>query len=156
MVVRGCRDEKKQLIHRLPPEFVRSILRDFNSGILDASSAAARLDVGRTRLYELRTSWLKDKSGYQPAASDGDRGEVWPSEVIDLLKRFLPLQNPPNFQLVADEMDRLHHFKRDRSTVEDHVKARLSHRAFPPIPWLGVPEHSPNLKGPPVLGHYTL
>lgn len=120
-------DEKKQLIHRLPPEFVRSILRDFNSGILDASSAAARLDVGRTRLYELRSSWLKEKSDYQPAASGGDRGEVWTPAILEFLNGFLPLQNPPNFQLVADEMDRLHGFKRARSTVESYIKAHLGH-----------------------------
>jgi len=75
----------------------------------------------------LRTSWLKDKSGYQPGASGGDRGEVWPPEITEFLKGFLPLQNPPNFQLVADEMDRLHRFKRARSTVESYVKTHLAH-----------------------------
>ena len=83
--------------------------------------------MSRTRLYELRTSWLKDKSAYQPGASGGDRGEVWAPEIIEFLKSFLPLQNPPNFQLVADEMERLHGFKRARSTVESYVKAHLSH-----------------------------
>jgi hypothetical protein len=94
---------------------------------MDATSACARLEVGRTRLYELRTEWLKDQSGYQPGTSGGDHGEAWPAEVIELLTDFLPLQNPPNFQLVADEMDRLHDFKRARSTVEDYVKAHLAH-----------------------------
>lgn len=120
------RDEKKQLIHRLPAEFVRSILSDFNAGALDAASAAARLEVSRTRLYELRTAWLKDRSGYLPAASGGDHAEAWPAEVIAFLKRFLPLQIPPNFQLAADEMERLHGFTRARSTVEAYVKAHLA------------------------------
>lgn len=118
---------KKQLIHRLPPEFVRSILQDFNSGTIDAASAAARLDVSRTRLYVLRTAWLKNQSDYQPTASGGNHGEAWPAEVLEFLKGFLPLQIPPNFQLVADEMERLHGFKRARSTVEDYVKTHLSH-----------------------------
>jgi hypothetical protein len=108
--VRESPDEKKRLIHRLPPEFARSILRDFNSGAIDAASAAARLDVSRTRLYVLRTAWLKNQSGYQPAASGGNHGEAWPAEVIEFLTGFLPLQIPPNFQLVADEMERLHEF----------------------------------------------
>jgi hypothetical protein len=83
--------------------------------------------VSRSRLYELRTDWLRDKSGFQPAASGGDHDEVWPAEVIGFLTDFLPLQIPPNFQLVADEMERLHHFKRARSTVEAHVKKHLAH-----------------------------
>jgi hypothetical protein len=95
--------------------------------VIDAASARARLEVSRTRLYELRAEWIKDQSGYQPGASGGDHGEAWPAEVIEFLKGFLPLQNPPNFQLVADEMDRLHNFKRARSTVEDHVKAHFAH-----------------------------
>jgi hypothetical protein len=51
-LVRESPDEKKQLIRRLPSEFVRSILRDFNSGVIDAASAAARLDVSRPRLRD--------------------------------------------------------------------------------------------------------
>ena len=149
-------DEKKQLIHRLLPESVRSILRDFNSRILDASSAAARLDVGRTRLYELRTSWLKEKSDYQPAASGGDRGEVWTPATLEFLNGFQPLQNPPNFQLVADEMDRQHGFKRARSTVESYIKATSVTVLFHPFCKLWVLEHSPKLTWPPILGHFTI
>lgn len=125
--IRESPDEKKQLIHRLPPEFVRSILRDFNSGAIDAASAAARLDVSRTRLYVLRTAWLKSQSDCQPIASGGNHGEAWPAEIIGFLTSFLPLQVPPSFQLVADEMERLHGFKRARSTVEDYVKNHLAH-----------------------------
>ena len=63
-MVDAVRRAKKQLIHRLPPDFIRRILKDFNSGTLDASSAAARLGVSRARLYQLRTDYLKDKPGY--------------------------------------------------------------------------------------------
>lgn len=71
---------KKQLIHRLPPAFVLQILKDFNAGALDAPSAANRLGVSRTRLYQLRTDYLKNKSNYQPKASGGARREAWPPE----------------------------------------------------------------------------
>ena len=117
----ATRRAKKQLIHRLPPDFVRRILKDFNSGALDAPSAAARLGVSRARLYQLRTHYLKDKPGYQPKASGGDRREDWPAAVVAFLKSFLPVQSPPNYQLVADEMERLCSFKRSRATVESHV-----------------------------------
>ena len=61
-------------------------LRDYNNGALDAASAAARLDVSRIRLYELRTFWFKDKFAYPPGASDGDHGEAWPEEIIGFLQ----------------------------------------------------------------------
>lgn len=117
---------KKQLIHRLPPAFVLQILKDFNSGAIDAFSAANRLGVSRARLYQLRTGYLRNKSDYQPKASGGARREAWPPEVVKFLKGFLPVQSPPNYQLVADELERLCHFKRARATVESYVKTHLS------------------------------
>jgi hypothetical protein len=47
------------------------------------------------------------------------------SLVLSGSKGFPPLRNPPDFQPVAGEMDRLHDFKRTRSTVEDCVKAHF-------------------------------
>lgn len=47
--------------------------------------------------------------------------------MVDFLVGFLPVQQPPNYQLVADEMLRLHGFKRSRSTVEAYVKTHLPH-----------------------------
>ena len=130
----ASRNAKKQLIHRLPPEFVLRILKDFNAGRLDALSASNRLGVSRARLYQIRTDYLKNKSGYQAAASGGDRREPWPPEVIAFLMGFLPVQNPPNYQLVADEMERLCNFKRARATVESYVKTNLSHLVPTPPP----------------------
>jgi hypothetical protein len=43
------------------------------------------------------------------------------------------LQNPPNYQLVADELQRLYGFKRARSCVEAHVKAFFSHLVPTPL-----------------------
>jgi hypothetical protein len=65
--VDAARCAKKQLIHRLPSDFVRRILKDFNSGALDAPSAAARLGVSRARLYQLRTDYLKNKPCCSPS-----------------------------------------------------------------------------------------
>lgn len=103
------------------------ILKDFNAGAMDADSAASRLGVSRARLYQLRAAYLKNKSSYQPKASGGDRREVWPPVVTEFLKGFLPLQSPPNYQLVADELERLCNFKRARATVESHIKKHLPH-----------------------------
>ena len=111
---------------------MRSVLRDFNAGELDAADACQRLEISRTRLYELRTAWLREKEGYRSKASGGRRRDPWPSSVMDFLLEFLPVQQPPNYQLVADEMLRLHGFKRSRSAVEAYVKAHLSHLASKP------------------------
>jgi hypothetical protein len=83
--------------------------------------------VGRTRLYQLRTAWLRDKTGFLPSASGGARDAAWPDEVVACIEGFLPLQSPPNYQLLADELERLHGFQRARSTVEAYVKKHLPH-----------------------------
>ena len=70
---RISRVEKKQIIHRLPSDFVRRTIADFNAGLLDASNAASQLGIGRTRLYELRTAYLANRESYAPTASGGAR-----------------------------------------------------------------------------------
>jgi hypothetical protein len=62
--------------------------------------------------------------------SQTERGSArgaWPAAVAAFLEGFLPLQKPLNYQLVADGMERLCHFKRARSSVEAYVKSHLSH-----------------------------
>ena len=88
--------------------------------------------MSRTRLYELRCAFLRDKPGYGPKPSGGARRGAWPAEAGTFLEGFLPLQNPPNYQLVADEMERLCGFKRARSGVEAHVKTHYAHLV--PVP----------------------
>ena len=125
--------EKKQIIHRLPVSFVLRIIEDFNAGKLDAAAATFQLGIRRSRLYEIRSAWLKDKKAFQPGPSGGVRRLDWPTEINSFLVDFLPLQNPPNYQLVCDEMVRLHSFKRARSTLSDHVQKHFSHLVPPAL-----------------------
>lgn len=162
--------EKKQLCLRLPPQFVRRTLEDFNACLLDASSAASQLGVGRTRLHQLRTVWLKDPNGFSPKTSGGDQRRTWPAHVHAFLEDFLPLLNPPNFQLVSDELLRLCAFQRARSSVAAYCRAHFSHLvAAPPrkprgyrrfrrarIGEFWVLDHPPTDVWPPVLGAFTL
>jgi hypothetical protein len=120
-------DVKKQLAHRHPAGFVRRTLEDFNAGTLDALTAASHFGVSRSRLYELRGAFLRKRVDYGPKTSGGDRSEDWPAKTRCLLEEFLPLQNPPNYQVVADELERLWRFRRARSTVEAHVKTHYAH-----------------------------
>lgn len=115
-------DEKRQIIHRLPVEFVRQTIADFNSGSIVALEACRLLNVGKTRLYELRTLWLKDRQAFTLEASGGNQRGRWPECAVAFLREFVPLQAPPNYQLVADELLRLHGLRRARSSVEAYVK----------------------------------
>ncbi len=87
-----CGDEKKQLFHRLPPEFVRRILSEFNAGNLDAASAAAQLGIAKTRLYELRSAWLSRREAFRSMASGGAHRGAWPDNVRAFLAQFVPGQ----------------------------------------------------------------
>lgn len=69
---------------------------------------------------------LRERDGFAPKASGGDRRGDWPPEAHHFLLEFLPLQNPPNYQLVADELRRLCGLVRARSSVEAHVKAHYA------------------------------
>jgi hypothetical protein len=111
----------------LPAHLVARVLNDFNAGNLDAFLAAQTLGVGRSRLYQLRTDFLQDKTDFQAGVSGGNHRPPWPEPACQFLEEFLPLQQPPNYQLIADELLRLHGLKRARSSVEAYIKTHLPH-----------------------------
>jgi len=62
--------------------------------------------------------------------------EVWPVEVQRFLEAFLPLQRPPNFQLVADELAERFSFLRDRKSVAAYSRSHFPNlvRQALPVP----------------------
>jgi|GEM_PF-164219 len=126
--------EKKQLVHRQPAKFVYRTLKAFNAGEIDAASASSDLGVSRSRLYQMRADFLRNKKGYCPAGSGGNHYRPWPQNAQAFLKEFLPLQTPPNFQLIADELVRLHEFVRSRSAVAAYAKKHFAHLMPHPAP----------------------
>lgn len=104
---------------------IRRVLKNFNAGVLDAETAASDLGISRAQLYRYRTDYLRNKQAYCPQSSGGDRHGDWPDKIHKFLKEFLPLQKPPNYQLVTDELLRQHGFKRARSSVEAYAKTHL-------------------------------
>lgn len=80
----------------------------------------------------MRTDWLAHRATYSPKASGGDHCGLWPAKVHIFLEGFLPVQNPPNYQLVADELERLCRFTRTRSTVEAYIKLHFAHMVATP------------------------
>ena len=83
------------------------------------------MDLRKSRLYELRTRWLRDRSTFTPTVSGGDQRGEWGDAAHAFLRSFLPCMAPCNYQLVADELERLCGVKRSRSTVERYVKAHF-------------------------------
>lgn len=81
----------------------------------------------------MRADWLAARKTYRPKASGGDQRGLCPAKVHTFLEGFLPKQNPPNYQLVCDELERLCHFTRARSTIEAYVKNHFAH-LVPPSP----------------------
>jgi hypothetical protein len=115
-----CHDEK-QLLNRLPAEYVEQILSKFNAGKMDAWTAEERLGIGRSMLYRLRYQWLKNE---KLGVSGGNREPSWPSNVLDFIEGFLPHCEPLNYALIADELLRRFGFERSPRSVARLIDAR--------------------------------
>jgi hypothetical protein len=116
---------KNQLAKRLTDPFLQHILQQFNDGHIDATEASHQLQISRAHLYRLRTRWLQNRSEFAAQLSGGDHWPDWPPEAQQFLKAFVPLQKPPNFQLVADELDIRFGFKRHRQSVAAFVRTHF-------------------------------
>jgi len=125
---------KKQIAKRLSNLFLQHILRQFNEGLIDVAEASFQLRIGRTHLYRLRTRFLKERSKFAATLSGGDHWPDWPSKAVGFLKKFLPLQKPPNFQLVADELETRFGFKRHRESVAAFARSRFPNLICQPEP----------------------
>jgi hypothetical protein len=113
---------KNQLAKRLTNPFLQHILQQFNDGQIDAAEASQHLQISRAHMYRLRTRWLQNRSEFAARLSGGGHWPDWPFEAKQFLKAFVPLQKPPNFQLVADELDIRFGFKRHRQSVAAFVR----------------------------------
>ena len=99
---------------------VRRQIERFNSGESSWVESCDALGVSRARLYTLRHEWLKDRDGFVPGLSGGDRSGEWPRECEALALELLNI-GPVNFALIADEMDSRFGFRRSRAAVRDYL-----------------------------------
>jgi hypothetical protein len=125
---------KKQIAKRLTNLFLQQILQQFNEGTIDVAEASRLLQIGRTHLYRLRTRWLQNRTEFTAKLSGGDHWPDWPPQAIAFLQEFLPLQKPPNFQLVADELETRLGFKRHRESVAAYAKTHFPELLCQPEP----------------------
>ena len=130
-----CPSEKKQqLAKRLAPDFVIQTLEAFHRGDLDAAAAGEMLSVSRSHLFRLRLLSIRKPPSLATRLSGGNHHEAWPLEVRRFLEAFLPLQRPPNFQLVADELVSRFAFHRDRKSVAAFARSHFPKLVQSPAP----------------------
>jgi transposase InsO family protein len=94
----------------------------FNRGDMDWQTAAERLQVGRTRLYALRSQWLAGKKRLRLGPSGGNHKALWPEQVQKFLREFLPICKPLNYALISEQLARRFAFERSRGAVADYVQ----------------------------------
>jgi hypothetical protein len=131
-----CHLEKPQLAKRLTLRFLHQTLDAFNRGELDPDTAAQLLSVSRAHRFRLRAAWLQHPTTFTLRLSGGAHRPRWSDQVQRFLQAFLPLQRPPNYQLVADELATRFAFHRDRKSVAAYARRHfpLLVQAPPPIP----------------------
>ena len=102
--------------------FLQQTLDAFNRGDLDPNTAAQLLSVSRAHLFRLRAAWLQHPTTFTLHLSGGDHRPASPEILQQFLPTFLPLQRPPNYQLVADELATRFAFHRDRKSVAAYAR----------------------------------
>ena len=85
---------KTQISNRLGVAHVRDTVKQFVEGSLSREQAMASLQIGRTRLYDLRTSYLSARAegreaAWLPGRSGGNPKGEWPVEEQSFLRRAL-------------------------------------------------------------------
>ena len=127
------RDEKPQLARRLCAPLARHLFAQLRAGELSAAALAAELGLGLTRVYELRTDYLRACAQgradlWQPGSSGGDHQADWPADALALATRLLSSKPPSSYSAVASELLRRLHFKTDRATVR---RWAIAHKLAP-------------------------
>jgi len=129
------RDEKhyRQLPHRLGTPLIREVLAAFRRNELPAAAAAQKLNLGRTRFYELYADYLRAAAKNQqhlwaPGHSGGDHAPDWPQGVESLVRKLLSARPPAPYRFAASEVHRRLDFQIDPATVRRWAMANdLAH-----------------------------
>lgn len=92
------------------------------AGEIDVAAVAAELGVSGSRIYQLRTDYLRACAAgradlWQPGLSGGDHRPAWPDAVVALASRLLSSSPKSSYSAVASELSRRLDFTTDRATV---------------------------------------
>lgn len=116
---------RKQIANRLGVAHVRDTVQQFVAGEIDRHQAMESLQIGKSQLYELRTSYLAAKAEgkgdeWAPGSSGGNHMPQWPEESQKFLRKVLGPSGeakPYSYAFAASEVGRLHDLFVDRSQV---------------------------------------
>ena len=83
---------RQQISNRLGVAHVRDTMMQFVTGAITRQQAMESLQVGRSQLYSLRTSYLAARAqgrgdGWEPGSSGGNHMPAWPDEVQAFLRK---------------------------------------------------------------------
>ena len=113
---------RKQLSKRLGMADIRHTISSFCEGKISSLQTCEALQIGKTRLYQLRTDFLLAKglgraSVWTPKSSGGHHKSPWPAEVSSFLKKVL--SHHYSYAFAASEVLRLFSFKLDCSQIRN-------------------------------------
>lgn len=116
---------KQQINNRLGVGHVRDTIVQFVTGAITRDQAMESLQIGRSRLYEMRTSFLAARAAgtgdsWCPGVSGGNHRTPWPDEVQRFLRRVLSPDGDAkrySYAFAASEAGRRFGYKLDRGQV---------------------------------------
>ena len=116
---------KQQIANRLGAAHVRDTVMQFAEGSMTREQAMESLGVGKTRLYELRTSFLAAKASgmadaWEPSRSGGNHMPAWPDDAQRFLKHVLSPDGDArrySYAFAASEVGRKFGLSVDRAQV---------------------------------------
>jgi hypothetical protein len=117
------RDENyQQLQTRHAAPFVRDVLRRFRAQQISIHMAATELGLGRSRFYELYSSYLaagaqRRAKSWTPLCSGGDQRPPLALPIAATLRKLLSAIPPCSYSFAASEVLRRHDFTLHRATV---------------------------------------
>ena len=117
---------------------MRHVLQGLCDGELTGKEAAGHLGIGHSRLYELRTVYLRRRARHQgktwqPGVSGGDHSPEWSDEVQTVMRSLLAVEPAAPYAFVAAEVLRRTGVQVDRATVRRWARTQgLAHPAPPP------------------------
>ena len=135
---------KQQISSRLGVAHVRDTMMQFVTGAITRQQAMESLQVGRSQLYSLRTSYLAARAQgrgdvWEPGSSGGNHMPTWPDQVQSFLRSALgPAGDAKRYSyaFAASEVGRRFGFQVDRSQVRHwaiaHNLQLSDYRARPP------------------------
>lgn len=116
---------RKQIVNRLGAAHIRDTVQQFVAGAIDRRQAMESLQIGKSQLYELRTSYLAAKAAgkgdeWVPGLSGGNHMPQWSEESQKFLRKVLCPGGDAkrySYAFAASEVGRLHDLFVDRSQV---------------------------------------